>query len=416
LLPVFLQLSPLIALLTMYSFHKNGLYQSYRYSSRMKEIISVLKANILSLVLLVILFYFFSSERVSRLTILIYFIVSTSLLVFFRIIFRNILRSLRKNGHNLRHVLLVGNGAPLLQYIDIINQYKDCGVNIVGWIDSHENAEQTGINKIDKDYNEFIQSNTVDSFVISYQGSSSHQTSLFIKEHYNDVIPIKILPDLSYSMVGHSIDDFVGLPTISVNSPKISSISLAVKSFIEIFMTFLGLLIISPLLFTISILVKASSPGPIFFAQERIGLNGKKFKMWKFRSMKVADKTTQTNEWSNKDNPRKTKVGEILRKTSLDELPQLWNVMTGDMSLIGPRPEQPHFVNKFRHEIPGYMLKHKMKPGITGWAQVNGWRGDTDLGKRIECDIYYIKHWSLWFDFKIIFLTFWKGFINKNAY
>jgi Undecaprenyl-phosphate glucose phosphotransferase len=382
----------------------------------MKEIISVLKANILSLVLLVILFYFFGSERVSRLTILIYFIVSTSLLVFFRIIFRNVLRSLRKNGHNLRHVLLVGNGAPLLQYIEIINKYKDCGVNIVGWIDSPESANQTSINRINKDYNDFIKSNTVDSVVISYQGSSSHQTSLFIKEHYNDVIPIKILPDLSYSMVGHSIDDFVGLPTISVNSPKISSISLAVKSFIEIFMTFLGLLIISPLLFTISILVKASSPGPIFFAQERIGLNGKKFKMWKFRSMKVADKTTQTNEWSNKDNPRKTKVGEILRKTSLDELPQLWNVMTGDMSLIGPRPEQPHFVNKFRHEIPGYMLKHKMKPGITGWAQVNGWRGDTDLGKRIECDIYYIKHWSLWFDFKIIFLTFWKGFINKNAY
>jgi len=132
--------------------------------------------------------------------------------------------------------------------------------------------------------------------------------------------------------------------------------------------------------------------------------------------MRVTEDDSDKKEWSNKENPRKTKVGDFLRKTSLDELPQLWNVLMGDMSLVGPRPEQPFFVEKFRHEIPGYMLKHKMKPGITGWAQVNGWRGDTSLHKRIECDIYYIKHWSFWFDIKILFLTFFKGFINKNAY
>jgi lipopolysaccharide/colanic/teichoic acid biosynthesis glycosyltransferase len=147
-----------------------------------------------------------------------------------------------------------------------------------------------------------------------------------------------------------------------------------------------------------------------------VGLDGEEFMMWKFRSMRVATGDEDKTEWSNKDNPRKTKFGDFIRRTSLDELPQLLNVLLGNMSLVGPRPEQPFFVEKFRHEIPGYMLKHKMKPGMTGWAQVNGWRGDTDLNKRIECDIYYIKHWSLWFDIKILFLTIFKGFINKNAY
>jgi lipopolysaccharide/colanic/teichoic acid biosynthesis glycosyltransferase len=164
--------------------------------------------------------------------------------------------------------------------------------------------------------------------------------------------------------------------------------------------------------------VKLSSTGPIFFGQERIGLDGRRFKMWKFRSMKVDGHVNAENipGWTVKDDPRKTKFGSFLRASSLDELPQLWNVFVGDMSLVGPRPEQPYYVEKFRHEIPAYMLRHKMKAGITGWAQVNGWRGDTSLHERIECDLYYIRNWSLWFDVKILFLTFWKGFINKNAY
>ena len=201
-----------------------------------------------------------------------------------------------------------------------------------------------------------------------------------------------------------------------MNQPSFNPVELFGKRLIDFFGALIGSLLISPLLVFVALGVKFSSPGPLLFGQRRVGLDGEEFMMWKFRSMRVATGDEDKTEWSNKDNPRKTKFGDFIRRTSLDELPQLLNVLLGNMSLVGPRPEQPFFVEKFRHEIPGYMLKHKMKPGMTGWAQVNGWRGDTDLNKRIECDIYYIKHWSLWFDIKILFLTIFKGFINKNAY
>ena len=190
------------------------------------------------------------------------------------------------------------------------------------------------------------------------------------------------------------------------------------KRIFDVISTGLGLILISPLLLLIAIGVKISSPGPILYGQERVGLDGKRFKMWKFRSMRILTDKDKNNipGWTVKDDPRKTKLGSFLRATSLDELPQLWNVFSGEMSLVGPRPEQSYYVEKFRHEIPAYMLRHKMKAGLTGWAQINGWRGDTSLHKRIECDIYYIRNWSLWLDIKIIFLTFWKGFVNKNAY
>ena len=224
------------------------------------------------------------------------------------------------------------------------------------------------------------------------------------------------MPDISYSLIGHNIEDFGGVPVLSVNKFDAGVIELSLKRLMDIFGASIGLIFLAPLFLVISLCVKLSSRGPIFFGQERVGVDGRLFKMWKFRSMKIATQGEDLTEWSNKENPRKTKVGDFLRRTSLDELPQLWNVLWGQMSLIGPRPERPHFVEKFRHEIPGYMLRHKMRAGITGWAQVNGWRGDTSLLKRIECDIYYIKNWSIFFDIKILFLTFFKGFINKNAY
>lgn len=165
-----------------------------------------------------------------------------------------------------------------------------------------------------------------------------------------------------------------------------------------------------------AIMIKKTSPGPLIFSQERVGLKNRPFKMYKFRSMIVQDEKKEKKGWTTKDDPRVTTVGRSIRKTSIDELPQLFNVLRGDMSLVGPRPERPQFVEKFKEEIPRYMIKHQVRPGLTGWAQVNGYRGDTSIKKRIEHDLYYIENWTLGFDFKIIFLTFFKGFINKNAY
>lgn len=207
---------------------------------------------------------------------------------------------------------------------------------------------------------------------------------------------------------------------------KTSKIYLFIKRVTDITGSLAGLILLSPLLIIVGILIKIESKGPIIFSQNRIGMDGRVFKMYKLRSMvanaeELKEKLMEENEMSGpmfkiKDDPRITKVGRFIRKTSIDELPQLFNVLRGDMSLVGPRPERPQFVEKFKEEIPRYMIKHQVRPGLTGWAQVNGYRGDTSIKKRIEHDLYYIENWTLGFDFKIIFLTFFKGFINKNAY
>lgn len=412
----FIKIGPFLIAISIWSYNKAGLYRSLRFSSRYREIFSVLRGNTSANIGFIILLYFFNDEKLSRLTLLIYFLLSSSLLIITRIIVRNILRTLRAKGKNLRHILLVGNSPLLLDYVHMARTYKDSGIRFIGWIDSHGKCEEVGVKEIKETYDELKKRVLPDSIIISYQGEKVGKASSFIAQHYNDLIPIQILPDLSYSLVGHQVEDFGGIPLIAVNQPTFSSLELFLKTSLEFLFTFIGLILISPFLCFIAIGVKISSPGPILFGQKRVGLDGKEFTMWKFRSMKLASSNEDKTEWSNENNPRKTKFGDFIRRTSLDEFPQLLNVLLGDMSLVGPRPERPFFVEKFRHEIPGYMLKHKMKPGMTGWAQVNGWRGDTDLNKRIECDIYYIKHWSLWFDIKILFLTIFKGFINKNAY
>lgn len=412
---IFLKLTFLLIIVTIYSFGKSGLYLSQRFTSRSKEILTVVRANITAVTIFLVAIYFFADNRVSRLTLIFYFLISTVVFTIARLAIRNFFRYLRKQGKNLRHVLLVGNSSQINHYVATVRSYKDSGINFLGWIDAPDIKQDESIPTITQSYSEYRKDNLPEIIILAYEGETSHKANDFVRKYHNDIVPIQLLPDLTYSMVGHKIDDFGGIPLITFNNPPLSTLDLFLKRAIDLVLVTFGLVIISPLLFLLSLAVKLSSPGPIFFGQKRVGLDGKEFMMWKFRSMKVAPKL-ETQEWSNKENPRKTKVGDFLRKTSLDELPQLWNVLKGDMSLIGPRPEQSFFVEKFRNEIPGYMLKHKMKPGITGWAQVNGWRGDTDLTKRIECDIHYIKNWSLLLDIKIIFLTFWKGFINPNAY
>ncbi len=412
--PLFVQLSFLIAFLTSWAFHHQGLYRSLRFSSRYQEILAVLKANTLSLLGLVVILYFFAGERLSRLTLIYFYLISSFVLILARILVRNFLRVLRRKGMNLRHYLLIGNSTQLEAYVDTIRGFKDSGIRFIGWQDSAGLASKHGIPELNKSFEETKE--TIDGVVLSYVSEDSKKIDLFLKQNYDALFPIQVLPDLTYSFVGHKIEDFSGLPLLSLNQPNLNTFELFLKRLFDFTATLIGLLIISPLMITLAVLVKTTSKGPIFYGQERMGLDGQHFKMWKFRSMKVATEAQQKPGWTVENDPRRTAFGTFLRKTSLDELPQLWNVLVGDMSLVGPRPEQPYFVEKFRQEIPGYMLRHKMKAGITGWAQVNGWRGDTSIAKRIECDNYYIKNWSFVFDLKILFLTFWKGFINKNAY
>lgn len=209
----------------------------------------------------------------------------------------------------------------------------------------------------------------------------------------------------------------MGLPVINIRYvPLTNTINWVAKRTVDIIGSTLGIILSSPIMIAAAIAVKCSGDGPVIFKQERVGLHNKTFKMYKFRTMEMQKPSAEQKGWTVKDDPRVTKAGKILRKTSLDELPQLFNILMGEMSLVGPRPERPQFVDKFKEEIPRYMVKHQVRPGLTGWAQVNGYRGDTSIRKRIEYDLYYIENWSMAFDIRIMFLTIFKGFINKNAY
>jgi len=230
------------------------------------------------------------------------------------------------------------------------------------------------------------------------------------------IVDINVVPDLyQYITLRGGVEEFEGLPLISLQDSPSYGWNLVAKRVLDIGSSGIALLITAPLLLLIAAAIKLTSPGPVLYRQERMGLDGRTFQMRKFRSMRTEAEEDTGAVWATRDDRRRTAIGALLRRTSLDELPQLINVLLGEMSLVGPRPERPVFIEEFRKQIPRYMLRHKVKAGITGWAQVNGWRGDTSLDRRIECDLFYIEHWSLLFDLKILWLSLWKGFIHKNA-
>ncbi|MBF0298978.1 MAG: undecaprenyl-phosphate glucose phosphotransferase [Oligoflexia bacterium] len=423
LLPTFLQISPIVIIITLYIFTQNGIYQQSKFdrsannSSRYSNITTALKANLISFIVLVILFYFFSREKISRVALLNYFILSQFFLFTSRYTLRKYIKRMRKRGKLFKNILLVGNAKELSEYVKLSKRReRELGYRFIGWIDSEENeSEKYNIETINiSDY--LKRKTSIDTIVIAYSGDKSYKVNEFLKDNYSELVEIEVLPEVAFNLIGYQITSFNHIPVISINEPNLGLIDYFAKRSFDFIFTFIGLIIISPFLLLISIMIKITSPGPIFYAQERTGLDGKLFKMWKFRSMKIDAEKETGAVWCIENDPRRTRFGSFLRRTSIDELPQLWNVLIGDMSLVGPRPERPIFVDQFKDKIPNYMLRHKMKTGITGWAQVNGWRGNTELEGRIECDIFYIKNWSIWLDIKIIFLTFWKGFVNKNAY
>ncbi|KKM67385.1 hypothetical protein LCGC14_1471680 [marine sediment metagenome] len=247
---------------------------------------------------------------------------------------------------------------------------------------------------------------------------SAHEKLKSILDNIADeMVSVMILPDLfEFITLRGGVGEFEGMPIISLRDSPLYGWNRVIKRITDILLSLVIILVTSPLMFVISILIKTMSPGPILYKQDRMGLDGKVFAMLKYRTMGIEAEEETGPMWATENDHRRTLVGTFLRKTSLDELPQFFNVLKGDMSIVGPRPERPHFIQQFRSKIPKYMLRHKMKAGITGWAQVNGWRGNTSLEKRIEYDLYYIENWRFMFDFEIMWRTIWRGFISKNAY
>ncbi|MGB9979562.1 undecaprenyl-phosphate glucose phosphotransferase [Methanobacterium sp.] len=399
-----------------------GLYKPQRTKSIRSLPISILKANAMGLLMLVTFLFLIEQLDYSRYLLALFAISSTVFSIIERVLFRQLLRFIRRKGFNIKYVLMIGAGVLGEQVATKLNQREYLGYDIIGFLDDniekgHRIADSQVIGTIN-DLCDVILTNQVDKVIITI--SPRHlvllESIIDLCERYG--VKAEIVPDYyRYFPAKHYIDMIDDIPIIDIRYvPLDSSFKKVVKRISDLVFAIFGIIFLSPILILTAVIIKLSSPGPVIFKQERLGLNRKKFVMYKFRSMKIQDDKKEKHQWTVKDDPRTTKFGSFIRKTSIDELPQLFNILKGDMSLIGPRPERPFFVEKFREEVPEYMIKHHVRPGMSGWAQVHGWRGNTSIKKRIEFDIYYVENWTLILDIKIFFMTLIKGFVNKNAY
>jgi Undecaprenyl-phosphate glucose phosphotransferase len=414
-------LTPLIVILWQMVFSSSRLYQSQRMLRRTHEAFLVLRAHSFAMLLFIALTYLFSEYRYSRGVMLYFGVLGGVALLSFRLSLRNALRNLRRKGHNLRFAVIIGEGPAVETLVWKLKRFPEIGIKVYGVIAPPDSEAQTiqGAPVLG-DYSkivEILRERRPDQVLIALPRRHSNELDVILKSLKDEPVDIQLVPDIhDYVTLGCAIEDFDGLPIVRLNDSPLDGIGSVIKRVTDFLLAMVGLIILSPLMLLLAFLVRLGSKGPIFYGQERCGLDGRPFLMWKFRSMHEDAEAGTGAVWAKHDDHRRTPIGSFLRATSLDELPQLWNVVRGEMSLVGPRPERPVFVQKFRGEVPHYMLRHKVKAGITGWAQVNGWRGDTSLERRIECDLYYIRNWSYLLDLKILWMTIWKGFVNKNAY
>ncbi|MBE5857703.1 MAG: undecaprenyl-phosphate glucose phosphotransferase [Lachnospiraceae bacterium] len=403
-------------------YYAFNLYTSKRTSKQRYEIWGIIKANTAGVAAFLIALYLVNQPYFSRGMILVFYVINIILTSIFRVILRNALKFFRRKGYNIKHVLLVGYSRAAEEYIKRIVDNPQWGYDCVGILDDEVPAGTLFkgvkvLGRIDNIY-EILPENKLDEIAITLSLKDYDRLEEMVSTCEKSGVHTKFIPDYNSLVPSQPYtEDLVGLPVINIRYvPLTNPFNAFVKRIMDIVGSLIGIIITSPLLIIVAILVKCTSRGPIIFKQERVGLHNRNFNMYKFRTMKLQAASEEEKAWTIKDDPRVTKVGRFLRRTSIDELPQLFNILVGRMSLVGPRPERPLFVDKFKEEIPRYMVKHQVRPGLTGWAQINGYRGDTSIRKRIEYDIYYIENWTLGFDIKICFLTIFKGFINKNAY
>ncbi len=424
-LPVTDYLLLLVFIVPMYMliYYLCSVYAPKRTVRRRFEIYGILKANTIGIIaLIIILFMILRMFYVSRSVMAFFYVFNVFFTSCFRYYLRKILRTFRKKGYNLKHILIVGYSRAAEEYIDRLTDNPQWGYVACGILDNHVPAGTVykGVKVLGTlgNLEIILPENKMDEIAIALSLKDYDYLEHIVGICEKSGVHTKFIPDYNSLIPSRPYtEDLQGLPVINIRYvPLTNTGNMMVKRAMDIVGSLFGIILTSPIMILSAILVKLSSPGPIIFKQERVGLHNKPFYMYKFRSMELQSSKEEKKAWTVKNDPRVTSVGKILRRTSLDELPQLFNILKGDMSLVGPRPERPLFVEKFKEEIPRYMVKHQVRPGLTGWAQVNGLRGDTSIRKRIEYDIYYIENWTLGFDIKIILMTFFTGFINKNAY
>ena len=412
-----LQLAPIV-LVWGVAFRWFDLYRPRRLGSHVSEWVDVAKASTLGvLVLIAIMQFAFKKVEYSRVVIVYFWALSIVAVSFWRAAFREGLRVARRHGVNLRRAVVVGGGPGAAELLTALGRRPDVGVHVLGIVgDKQDESGVTWLGRFE-DLRAILDREPVDLVLIALAHAEYGRLAGILSDIGDDPVGIHLLPDV-YGLVSMrgGIEDFEGVPIIHLRESPLYGWNGVLKRGLDLVVGGVALVVLSPVLLIVASAVRLTSPGPTLLRQERMGLDGRAFSMLKFRTMRADAEAESGPVWATPDDARRTRLGAVLRRFSLDELPQLLNVLRGDMSLVGPRPERPVFVETFRHRIPGYMLRHKVKAGMTGWAQINGWRGNTSLEKRIEYDLYYIERWSLGFDLAILVKTLWRGFFNKQAY
>ena len=419
---LYLRLSFLVIPISLLSMRIVGLYTSYRVRSYLEEAYDVVLASSLSVIMIAVTSFFYREYSLSRVVMAYFWILSSVGLTSTRLSLRSILRSLRSRGLNLRHALIIGAGPLGRSLARKMVDLPHLGLSVVGFVD---NGVEVGAEVIDgikllgkrEELDRILDEHPVDQVYLALPREDHRYAEEALMSLSARMIDVMIVPDyLEFAILRSNVEDFDGTPIIDLAVKPLWGPKAILKRGFDIIFSLAGLVVLTPLFLAVAFLVKITSPGPVFYRQERIGYDGRRFQIIKFRSMAVDPEGRDDVRWTVQDDPRRTPVGRLIRRLSIDELPQLWNILKGDMSFVGPRPEQSFFVDKFSDEFPRYMWRHRVKAGLTGWAQVNGLRGDTSIEERTEYDLFYVRNWSFWLDIKIMAMTIMRVLFDRQAY
>jgi exopolysaccharide biosynthesis polyprenyl glycosylphosphotransferase len=407
----YLRLIPVVSLLWPAVFYFQGLYQRRRTRSKSDEALRVVLAVLLATILLTAGLSFYREFSYSRLFLAVFAIIDTLLVIFVRWLLRAVLGRIRRSGSNLQEVLVVGAGDLGRQVVERLRHHTEYGFDVVGFLDDDPGKQQRSLHGVPvlgttQDLEAVVGQRRVDQVIIALPLSAHHRTVQLIRRAGQLLLEVKVVPDLlEYYVLRAGIEDLEGLPVINLTQIPLQGWNQIVKRALDIVGSTLLLTLTCWMFPLIAWFIKREDGGPVFFSQIRTGMDGRSFRLYKFRSMKIDASADGQPHWTRSRDPRVTRVGAFLRSTNLDELPQLFNVLNGDMSLVGPRPEQPEYVERFRSRYPEYNTRHRVRSGLTGWAQVNGLRGDTSIRQRMVHDLYYVENWSLALDLRILWRT-----------
>jgi exopolysaccharide biosynthesis polyprenyl glycosylphosphotransferase len=429
----YLELIPVILLVWPVAFYFHGLYQVRRGRSRVDEVLTVVVAILLAAIMLSSFSAFYRPAlepgspdyfTYSRWFIGLFVALDLLLVAATRLSIRSALHWRQLRGHNLQRILVLGAGVLGKEIARKLQEHRELGLQVVGFLDDDvgkAGATFLGVPVLGtvEEVETVLAEQRIDQVYIALPLEAHKKMLRALQRVERECVEVRLVPDiLQYATLKATLEDLDGIPVINLSQVPLQGWSSLVKRGMDMALSTAGLLLLTfvvPVLPLLALLIWLEDRGPILYRQERMGLDGKSFMIWKFRSMRADAEGTTGPVWAIRNDDRRTHIGEWMRRWSLDELPQLWNVLRGDMSLVGPRPERPTFVQEFKHKVPQYMLRHRVKAGITGWAQVHGWRGNTSIRKRIQYDLYYIENWSLKLDLKILWMTL-RQVRHHNAY